>query len=106
MNSHLNFANLLKNRELCALYILNKNKPQNLQLFKTEVINSFWFIQSVPVSTVKFFDEQWKKNNIAADTLLQMLHEHQEIGSFKKLLIDSKSELTYIYIPSLRRYIE
>jgi hypothetical protein len=106
MNSHLNFATLLKNRELCALYILNKNQPQNLQLFQTEVINSFWFVHAVPVSTVKFFHDQWKQNNLAADSLLKMLDAHHEEGPLKKILVDPKSNLIYAYIPSLRKYLE
>lgn len=106
MNSHFNFATLLKNRELCALYIINQKQPQNLQIFETEVINNFWVVNRVPVSTFKFFHEQYKQNNLAADYLLKMLDSHHEVGVLKKILVDSKSGLVYAYIPSLRKYLE
>lgn len=93
-------------RELCALYILKKNKPQNLQLFQTVIINNRVVITSTPVTTFNFFENQWRKNKISFEEILKALHEHQEVGVEKKVLDDEVTGLTYIYIPSLKRYLK
>ena len=94
------------NRELCVLYIIKKNKPQNLQLFQTVIINNRVVITSTPVSSYKFFEEQWRKNKISPEAILKLLHQHHEVGTEKKFLSDSLTGLTYIYIPSLKRYLK
>jgi len=89
-------------REISCLYIIKKNQPQDIQFYLTEVRHDRWFIHPTPVSSSLFFKAQYLKQR-SAQSILQTLHAHQDIGRDKKAI--SHQGLDYIYIPSLRWYI-